>query len=104
MTAGDRLLEDRRVGGQSPDADLVDRPLQLPAQQHVPTDVILPNALPFAQQCLDRVLAHLTPPSSGTRHEAGALWAADETVLHLDSPTPRLLTHASCLVPRASLR
>jgi hypothetical protein len=54
LAARDRLFEDRRVGGEAGDRELVDVALQHPLGQHRARDVVEPEALPQLVQTLRR--------------------------------------------------
>ena len=57
---GDRLLEDRRVGGHPAQVILVDQPLELAARVEIPADVVEPDALAELGQSLEWILGHLS--------------------------------------------
>ncbi len=55
VTAGDRLVEDRRVGGEAGDRELVDVALQRAVGQHRAGDVVEPEALAHVVQLRGRL-------------------------------------------------
>src|SRR5207247_6541339 len=70
--AGDRLLPDRRVGGDATQAVLGDQPGQPARRDQSPADVVVPGALPLLEQFQQRV-AHVLARSSSWARQAATI-------------------------------
>ncbi len=61
---GNGLVENRRIGGNPSQAVFIDKFFQFPGLDHLPADIIQPDALAQAAQFYQRVLAHSPSPIS----------------------------------------